>query len=161
MFLLMLSGCGKKTQNISSAALSSENDDEEVTYSTEIQTEDGGEKVDKINVQIGGRTFRAVLEDNQAAEEFLAIINESPLELCLSDYSGFEKVGNLGRSLTPSNKNITANSGDIVLYNGNQIVVFYGSNSWSYTKLAHIYDLTGWKEAMGTGDITIVFEPVQ
>ena len=52
---------------------------------------------------------------------------------------------------------MTASSGDIVLYNGNNIVIFYGSNSWSYTKLGRIDDLTGWREALGDGDITVTF----
>ena len=48
-------------------------------------------------------------------------------------------------------------AGDIVLYNANQIVIFYGSNSWSYTRLGHIDDLTGWEEALGSEDVTVTF----
>ena len=75
----------------------------------------------------------------------------------MSDYSGFEKVGSLGTSLPASNSQTTTQAGDIVLYNGNQIVVFYGSNSWSYTRLGHIDDLTGWEDALGSGDVTVIF----
>ena len=74
----------------------------------------------------------------------------------LSDYAGFEKVGPLGQSLPASNNQTTAHAGDIVLYQGNQIVMFYGSNSWNYTRLGHIDDLTGWEEALGSGDVTVV-----
>ena len=84
-------------------------------------------------------------------------MKEAPITINMSDYSGFEKVGSLGRSLTTSNSQMTTNAGDIVLYNGNQIVMFYGANSWSYTKLGHIDDLTGWESALGDGDITAVF----
>ena len=76
----------------------------------------------------------------------------------MSDYSGFEKVGPLGTSLPASNSQTTTQAGDIVLYNGNQIVIFYGSNSWSYTRLGHIDDLTGWEEALGSGRHS-VWEP--
>ena len=75
----------------------------------------------------------------------------------MNDYAGFEKVGSLGTSLPTSNSQTTAQPGDIVLYNGNQIVVFYGTNSWSYTRLGHINDLTGWEDALGSGDVTITF----
>ena len=75
----------------------------------------------------------------------------------MTDYSGFEKVGALGTSLPTSNSQTTTQSGDIVLYQGNQIVIFYGSNSWSYTRLGKIDDLTGWKDALGSGDVTVTF----
>ena len=55
------------------------------------------------------------------------------------------------------NSQTVTQAGDIVLYNGNQIVIFYGSNSWSYTRLGKIDDLTGWKRALGSGDVTVTF----
>lgn len=72
-----------------------------------------------------------------------------------------EKAGSLGRSLTTDNQQITTEAGDIVLYNGNQIVMFYGSNSWSYTKIGRIDDLSGWKDALGNGSVTAVFSFVE
>ncbi len=68
-----------------------------------------------------------------------------------------EKVGSLGRSLTRSDKQTTTKSGDIILYSGGNIVVFYGSNSWSYTCIGRIDDLTDWEEALGSGDVMITF----
>ena len=68
-----------------------------------------------------------------------------------------EKVGSLGTTLPGSNSQMTTQAGDIVLYNNSQIVIFYGSNSWSYTKLGHVDDLTGWEEALGSGDVTVTF----
>lgn len=111
----------------------------------------------KINVQAGGRTFTATLEKNAAAEAFAELMKNAPLVLSLSDYAGFEKVGALGTSLPAEDRQITAQAGDIVLYNGIQIVLFYGANSWSYTKLGRIDDLSGWEEALGGGDITVSF----
>ena len=75
----------------------------------------------------------------------------------MSDYAGFEKVGALGTSLPTSNSQTTTQAGDIVLYQGNQIVLFYGSNSWSYTRLGTIDDLTSWTEALGSGDVSVTF----
>ncbi len=111
----------------------------------------------KMNVQIGGSTFTATLEDNPAVDSFVKMMESAPVVILMSDYSGFEKVGSIGTSLPASNRQTTTQSGDIVLYNGNQIVIFYGSNSWSYTRLGKIDDLSGWTEALGSGDVTVTF----
>ena len=108
----------------------------------------------KVNISINGKTFTATLEDNTAAKELYEIIKNDGLTVEMSDYSGFEKVGALGHTLTSNDKKTTTEAGDIVLYLSNQIVMFYGSNSWSYTKLGKIDDLSGWEEALGSGDIT-------
>lgn len=115
----------------------------------------------QINVQIGDKTFSATLADTAAARELGEMLREEPLTVGLSDYGGFEKVGPLGRSLTAADSQTTTAAGDIVLYNSDQIVMFYGSNSWSYTRLARIDDLTGWEEALGGGSITAVFTPAE
>ena len=110
----------------------------------------------KMNVQIGDHTFTATLEDNQAVAELVEMMEEGSVTITLNDYGGFEKVGSLGRSLTTSNSQTTTTAGDIVLYNGNNIVMFYGSNSWSYTRLGKIDDLTGWADALSGGSITAI-----
>ncbi|MCH5272461.1 MAG: LysE family transporter [Lachnospiraceae bacterium] len=114
-------------------------------------------EVTKMNVQIGEVFFTATLEDNAAVHEFIEMMEDGPVSINMSDYSGFEKVGPLGKSLTADNHKTTTSAGDIVLYNGNQIVMFYGSNSWSYTRIGRIDDLSGWEEALGSGSITAVF----
>lgn len=111
----------------------------------------------KINVKIGDKTFTATLEDNTSAYAFLEMIKQEPLVIEMSDYSGFEKVGSLGTSLVTDDSRTTTQEGDIVLYNGNSIVIFYGSNTWSYTRLGKIDDLSGFKDALGSGDVTVTF----
>lgn len=111
----------------------------------------------KMNVQVGDTVFSATLEKNMSAEAFAELMKGAPVTIEMSDYSGFEKVGDLGTSLPTDNSRITTGPGDIVLYNGNQIVIFYGTNSWSYTRLGKIHDLTGWEQALGTGDVTVTF----
>ena len=111
----------------------------------------------KMNVQIGDYTFTATLEQNQAVNELIDMMKEGPVTIEMSDYSGFEKVGPLGKGLTTDNHQTTTTEGDIVLYSGNQIVIFYGSNSWSYTRIGKIDDLTDWQKALGSGDVTAVF----
>ena len=111
----------------------------------------------KMNVQVGTYTFTATLEDNDAVRELTEMMQAGPVTINMSDYSGFEKVGPLGKSLTTSNSQTVTTAGDIVLYNGNNIVMFYGSNSWSYTRIGKIDDLTDWTAALGSGDVTAIF----
>lgn len=111
----------------------------------------------KMQIRIGGKIFTTSLENNAAARELAEMMKKAPVSLDMSDYSGFEKVGALGRSLPADDRRITTVAGDIVLYNGSNIVMFYGTNTWSYTKIGHIDDLTGWEDALGSGSITAVF----
>lgn len=104
---------------------------------------------------VEGVTFPATFADNQGAEALADLLTDGPLTLSLEDYGGFEKVGSLGQSLPTSNTHMSTQSGDIVLYQGKQIVLFYGSNAWSYTRLGQVTDLTGWQEALGHGDVTV------
>ena len=120
---------------------------------TPTPTPDRGEE-SKLEVVIGDAVFTAAFADTQAARDFAQML---PVTINMSDYSGFEKVGSLGKTLTTSNSQITTEPGDIILYNGNQIVIFYGSNSWSYTRLAKVDDLTGWAEALGSGSVSVTF----
>ena len=111
----------------------------------------------KMNVQVGASTFTATLEDNAAVDALVEMMKNGPVTIQMSDYAGFEKVGDLGASLPTSHSQTTTQEGDIVLYQGNQIVLFYGSNSWSYTRLGRIDNLTGWAEALGDGNVSVTF----
>ena len=92
----------------------------------------------KINITIEGKTMPVNLVDNEATRTLVAALQELPITYEADDYGGFEKVGYLGRSLPTNNQQITTEAGDVILYSGNQIVLFYGSNSWSYTRLGRI-----------------------
>ena len=72
------------------------------------------------------------------SESLTALKELLPLELTLTRYGGFEQVGSIGKSIKSNDSRITTSPGDIVLYNSNNIVMFYGTNTWSYTKLGHI-----------------------
>ena len=84
--------------------------------------------VKKMTLQIGNSSFTATLENNPAVDAFVEMMNDSSVIIQMNDYSGFEKVGSLGTNLPADDKQTTTHAGDIVLYNGNQIVIFYGSN---------------------------------
>ncbi|MCC8192807.1 MAG: hypothetical protein LIO41_07210 [Ruminococcus sp.] len=139
---------------------SSETSQAETTEESEENTvteEITEEEIKEMTVQIGDIIFTASLEENEATGELIEMMQDAPITIEMSDYAGFEKVGSLGATLTTSNSQTTTQAGDIVLYNGNQIVVFYGSNTWSYTRLGHIKDTTGLEEALGNGNVTITF----
>lgn len=142
-------GSGEKQQRMDNAA----------TAPSELASETNTEEqtVTKMNVQVGDTVFIATLADNDAVDAFVDRMRSAPVVVQMNDHAGFEKVGPLGESLPMSNSQTTAQAGDIVLYNGNQIVVFYGSNSWSYTRIGKIDDLSGWEDALGDGDVSITF----
>lgn len=93
----------------------------------------------------------------QLCKSLIKLVESEPLEIEMSMYGGFEQVGSLGTSLPRDDKQITTKAGDIVLYSGNQIVVFYGSNSWAYTRLGSITDKTASEMAdlLGNGNVRI------
>ena len=97
--------------------------------------------MNKIYITIDGQTQSATLVDNDATRELVAALQDAPITVTLND-NDFEIWGSLGKSLTTKNEQMTAQPGDIVLYNGSNICIFYESNSWSYTRLGHIDGLS-------------------
>ena len=97
-----------------------------------------------------------IWEDNQTVQELMEEAGKGDIVVQMSMYSDNEQVGSLGKSYTKNDEQITTHSGDIVLYSGDKIVVFYGSNSWAYTRLGKMNipegDVT---ELLSNGDITL------
>ena len=89
----------------------------------------------EIKITVSGKSLPVKIEDNAATKALVAALRESSITYEADDYGGFEKVGALGRSLPTSNAQISTQPGDVILYSGNQIVLFYGTNSWSYTRI--------------------------
>ena len=92
----------------------------------------------KLYITIDGKTLSVELVDNAATQTLVAALQEGDITYEAHDYGGFEKVGALGRSLPTNDTQTTTQAGDVILYSGNQIVLFYGSNSWSYTRLGRM-----------------------
>ncbi len=154
LIIFTFSACSdtaKETRTVTDSTVESTQTASEVTQNETKATEM------KIKINVNGNTFSATLEDNTAAKEFYEIIKAEGLTVEMSDYSGFEKVGSLGRTLSANDVQTRTKSGDIVLYNSSQLVMFYGSNSWSYTRLGRIDNLSGWEDALGSGNITAEF----
>ena len=111
----------------------------------------------KVLLKVGGNTMTATLTDNEATRELTKLLEQGDITIRMSEYGGFEKVGALPQSLPTSNTQITTEPGDIMLYQGNQMVIFYGSNSWSYTRLGKIDGATAsnLRQFLGNGDVTL------
>ena len=88
-----------------------------------------------IKITVSGKSLPVKIVENEATKALVAALREASISYEADDYGGFEKVGPLGRSLPTGNAQITTQPGDVILYSGNQIVLFYGSNSWSYTRI--------------------------
>lgn len=110
-----------------------------------------------LTITFGDHVLSATFADNSSAVEFQALLAQGPLTIEMEDYGGFEKVGPLGTSLTRNDAQITTEPGDIILYQGNQITVYYGTNTWSFTRLATIDDPTDLQEKLGDGTVSITF----
>lgn len=99
------------------------------------QPQNESQMPDTIQITVAGKTLPVTLVKNAATEALVAALRDAPITYTASDYGGFEKVGPLGRSLPTENSQITTQAGDVILYSGDQIVLFYGSNTWSYTRI--------------------------
>ena len=114
---------------------------------------------DLVKVKINDEVFDVKLENNSATQDLIKELKKGNITVNASEYGGFEKVGDLGFSLPTNDENIGTAPGDIVLYQGDKISLFYGSHSWSYTKLGKIdnVDSNKLKEVLGSGDVTLEF----
>ena len=95
-----------------------------------------------MKLMINDTVVEVLWEDNESVEALFNLITAEPLTISMSMYGGFEQVGSIGSSLPRNDVQTTTSAGDIVLYSGSQIVIFYGSNSWAYTRLGRIQGLS-------------------
>lgn len=125
---------------------------------TEKQTETNivSEEVVEMMLSIDGKDVPVTWEGNASVMALQALC---PLTIKMSMYGGFEQVGSIGQSIVRNDRQTDTDYGDIVLYSGNQIVIFYGSNSWSYTRLGHV-DLSQqeMQNLLGNGNVSITLK---
>ena len=135
------------------------NESKEENPEPATETTSDNKENEMLQMTIGETPVEVDWQENSAVEALKDLCRENPLQIQMSMYGGFEQVGSIGQSLPTEDQQTTTRSGDIVLYSGSQIVVFYGSNSWAYTRLGHISDKTDqdMKELLGNGDVTITF----
>ena len=112
-----------------------------------------------MKITAGDTTFTATFADNSSVEALKELLAEGPLTINMSDYASMEKVGPIGTSLPRNDEQITTGAGDIILYQGNSLVIYYDTNSWNFTRIGKINDVTQAEllEAFGDGEVTVTF----
>ncbi len=134
---------------------------EEKTEEEIVPEETGTEREEDtmIYAYVNGYTLEILPEKNSSAEAFIELLKQGDVTVNTRDYGNFEKVGPLGTSLPRNDKQITTEAGDLILYQGDQITLYYDVNSWSFTLLGKVQGLSQneLKDILGDGDPTIVF----
>ena len=169
ILVLSMAGCAQveneaETQGISAeqteavcevaASEQAENTDSEVSDESSEPVEVKEET--ELKLYFNDTEIPVTWENNAAVRELSEEAAGGDITVSMSMYGGWEQVGSLGRSYTRNDSQMTTMNGDIVLYSGNQIVVFYGSNSWAYTKLGKMNLSEGEvTELLSNGDITL------
>ena len=113
-----------------------------------------------ITSDSGNHTLTATLADNSSAKAFAELLAKGPVSVDMQDYGSFEKVGELPSSLPRNDTSITTEPGDIILYQGNKITIYYNTNSWSFTRLGKVEGVTPaeLRKILGKGNVKAVFE---
>ena len=110
----------------------------------------------KLTIE-GGKTFTATLVDNSSTQALKEQLAKGNITVEMEDYANMEKVGSLGIRLPRNDKQTTTGPGDIILYQGHNLVIYYDTNSWSFTRLGMINNASqaDLKAALGRGDVTV------
>ncbi len=174
--LVSLTACGSKTTG--DANTGAEEDVENITENVVTASENGEDtsadnksapaetgnsteymEDSTIKITAGNITFTATLTDNSSAEALKELLAEGPLTINMSDYAGMEKVGPIGTDLPRNEEQISTEAGDIILYQGNSLVIYYDTNSWNFTRIGKIEGVTGEEllDALGSEDVTVTF----
>ncbi|GBU27920.1 hypothetical protein R84B8_01466 [Treponema sp. R8-4-B8] len=113
-----------------------------------------------MKIIIGNGELTATLAQNSSTEALKEMLKAGPITINMRDYGNMEKVGGLGRSLPTNDERITTAPGDLILYQGNSLVIYYAPNTWSFTRLGKINIVTQeeLKKILGTGDVTVILE---
>lgn len=162
----LLTACGNEKPHVSQSGTDRQEQTRVETSNieaeiTEEDTQTSGTNTDVegnvMKIAVGKTTFTVALEDNSSVEALKEILMEGPLTINMSDYGNMEKVGSIGTSLPENNEQITTVPGDIILYQGTSLVIYYDTNSWNFTRLGRINDVTQeeLKEALGKGDVMV------
>ena len=111
-------------------------------------------------IEVNGRDLIVKAENNSSTEALIEKLKDGNVVINANEYGNFEKVGSLGFSLPTNNKQITTKAGDVVLYQGNSISLFYGPNSWSYTKLGEVENVSAdeLKSILGDGNVKLTLK---
>lgn len=146
--------------NVSEESGVSSEAEENVIEDTENAENTESIEAELMKVMIGDTVFTATLADNSSAQALAELLREGPLTIDMHDYANMEKVGPIGQSLPENNEQVTTGPGDIILYLGDSLVIYYDTNSWNFTRIGKINDVTQEEllAAMGSGNVSVTFE---
>lgn len=144
----------KAEENIVTEKIEEKNETEQ-----KKKKEEEVENVEYIQIKVNNKILNVKLEDNSSAKAFVEKLNNGDIIVNARDYGDFEKVGPLGFELPTNDTRITTTPGDLILYQGNQITLYYDTNTWSFTKLGKVENISKeeLKEILGSGDVELVF----
>ena len=110
-----------------------------------------------MNIKIGDTVLTATLVENSSVDALKEALSEGPITVHMRDYGSMEKVGSLGMDLPRNDEQITTEAGDIILYQGNALVIYYAPNSWNFTRLGKIDNVAAeeLREILGDGNVTV------
>ena len=131
----------------------------QTSKSSASSTSKAGEATVKLKIYVNDTTFTATLEENSSAKAFAEFLTQGDLTLDMHDYGSFEKVADLPRSFPRNDKQIDTDAGDIILYQGNSITIYYDKNSWNFTRLARIDNVNKKRlqQILGKGNVKATF----
>lgn len=154
LFAIAFTACSKDDRVINSVVntpdSSSDNDD--------YDNDNNNIKVDKMILSIRGRQEKVEFVENSSTEALVEALRQAPITINMTDYGNMEKVGSLGQSFPRNDTQITTEAGDVILYQGNMLVIYYAPNSWIFTRLGKIKNMTAQslKNLLGDGSVTVV-----
>lgn len=147
-----------QTQEIQTQETQTQREETQEEQTTSVSMDENYQMGDgsEMKLYINDQEIPVIWEDNETVSELMEQAADSDITVQMSMYSDNEQVGPLGKDYTRDDKQTTTHNGDIVLYSGNQIVVFYGSNSWAYTRLGKM-DISQDQvnELLGNGDVVL------
>ncbi len=140
-----------------------ENNNIEKENKTNNEIKEEVSKVDMIQIKVNNKILNVKLEDNSSAKAFVEKLKQGDIIVNAHEYGNFEKVGPLGFSLPTNDTRITTTPGDLILYQGNQITLYYDTNTWNFTKLGKVQNISKeeLKNILGSGDVQLVFQLIK
>lgn len=151
------------TSSISPSEASSASADTGASENPGAEESSAGEDLPKeetevgLKLEIGDHVFTAALEENSSADALKELLADGPMTLVMTDYAGMEKGADLGTVLPQNNEQMDTQAGDIILYQGRTLVIYYDTNSWSLTPIGKIEHTTAeeLQQVLGTGSVTV------
>ena len=115
------------------------------------------EEIGMFYIHVHEAVLAVKAENNSSSEALLQLLKAGDITISMHDYGSFEKVGPLGAEIPRNDEDITTVHGDVILYQGNQVTIYYDENRWNFTRLGHIdMDQDELKSILGSGDVTVI-----